>query len=124
MLHGAQCNALMKYYNELIDSGTWPLGDDQVAGRYGWFNESLCRFFHHQFTGMVSRLAGRPVRPSYAYVSAYRGGAVLDRHVDREQCEFTISVLLGESGSQAGGGWPLLLDTATGTTTIQQRPGD
>ncbi|MFE1902315.1 sulfotransferase family protein [Streptomyces gardneri] len=116
--------ALLDYYERLIATGSWPLGDAQVEGRYGWYNESLSRFFHHQFGTLVGRLAGRPVRPSYAYVSAYRAGAVLDRHVDREQCEYTVSLLLGESGPGIDGGWPLLLDTARGSLSLVQRPGE
>ncbi|MGW5423485.1 sulfotransferase family protein [Streptomyces sp. NPDC003943] len=116
--------ALLDYYERLIAEGSWPLGDAQVRGRYGWYNESLSRFFHHQFSALVGRLAGRPVRPSYSYVSAYRGGAVLDRHVDREQCEFTVSLLLGESGPGIPGGWPLLLDSARGRLSLVQRPGE
>ncbi|MEV6330536.1 sulfotransferase [Streptomyces sp. NPDC051909] len=116
--------ALLDYYERLISTGSWPLGDAQVKGRYGWYNESLSRFFHHQFRTLVSRLAGRPVRPSYSYVSAYRAGAVLDRHVDREQCEYTVSLLLGESGPAISDGWPLLLDTAHGSLSLVQRPGE
>ncbi|MGW4163622.1 sulfotransferase family protein [Streptomyces sp. NPDC004788] len=116
--------ALLDYYERLIAEGSWPLGDAQVKGRYGWYNESLSRFFHHQFGALVGRLAGRPVRPSYSYVSAYRGGAVLDRHVDREQCEYTVSLLLGESGPGIPGGWPLLLDSAQGQLSLVQRPGE
>ncbi|MQY10926.1 hypothetical protein SRB5_10390 [Streptomyces sp. RB5] len=124
MIHPAQRAGLLDYYERLIATGSWPLGDAQVAGRYGWYNESLSRFFHHQFRSLVGRLAGRPVRPSYSYVSAYRGGAVLDRHVDREQCEYTVSLLLGESGPGIEDGWPLHLDTAQGTVSVVEQPGE
>jgi hypothetical protein len=124
LLHPAQRKALLDYYERLIATGSWPLGDAQVNGRYGWYNESLSRFLHHQFRALVGRLAGRPVRPSYSYVSAYRAGAVLDRHVDREQCEYTVSLLLGESGSGTEGGWPLLLDTGGESVSLLQRPGE
>lgn len=124
MLHPAQRVGLLDYYERLIATGSWPLGDAQVAGRYGWYNESLSRFFHHQFRCLVGRLAGRPVRPSYSYVSAYRGGAVLDQHVDREQCEYTVSLLLGESGPGIEGGWPLHLATEQGTVSVVQQPGE
>ncbi|MFE6286346.1 sulfotransferase [Streptomyces sp. NPDC057877] len=123
-LHPAHRATLLDYYERLISTGSWPLGDAQVQGRYGWHNESLSRFFHHQFRDLVSRLAGRPVRPSYSYVSAYRGGAVLDRHTDREQCEYTVSLLLGESGPGIDGGWPLSLQTPQGRVSVVQRPGE
>ncbi|MCK9931118.1 hypothetical protein MXD62_28925 [Frankia sp. Mgl5] len=124
ILHPACLAALLDYYEALIASGCWPLGDAQVPGRYGWHNESLSRFFHHQLTDVVSRIAGCPVRPAYSYVSAYRGGAVLTRHVDREQCEFTVSLLLGESGSDMSGGWPLLLESRGGPLSLSCRPGE
>lgn len=124
MAHPAHRRALLGYYERLIASGSWPLGDAQVTGRYGWHNESVSRFFHHQFSTMVSRLVGQPVRPSYCYVSAYRGGAVLDRHVDREQCEYTVSLLLGESGPGIAGGWPLHLDTSQGRVSVIHLPGE
>lgn len=123
-IHPAHRTTLLDYYERLISTGARPLGDAQVRGRYGWHNESLSRFFHHQFRDLVSRLAGRPVRPSYSYVSAYRGGAVLDRHTDREQCEYTVSLLLGESGPGIDGGWPLLLDTPQGRVSVIQQPGE
>ncbi|MFE6834121.1 sulfotransferase family protein [Streptomyces sp. NPDC057705] len=123
MVHPRHREALLDYYEKLIATGSWPLGDAQVTGRYGWQNESLSRFFHHQFRTLVGRIAGRPVRPSYSYVSAYRGGAVLDRHVDREQCEYTVSLLLGESGPGIDGGWPLHLGTSRGEVSLVQRPG-
>ncbi|MFD9354655.1 sulfotransferase family protein [Streptomyces sp. NPDC060031] len=123
MVHPRHREALLDYYEQLIATGSWPLGDAQVTGRYGWQNESLSRFFHHQFRPLVGRIAGRPVRPSYSYVSAYRGGAVLGRHVDREQCEYTVSLLLGESGPGIEGGWPLHLGTPRGEVSVVQRPG-
>ncbi|MET9886492.1 sulfotransferase [Streptomyces sp. NPDC006430] len=123
MVHPRHREALLDYYEQLIATGSWPMGDAQVAGRYGWHNESLSRFFHHQFAALVGRIAGRPVRPSYSYVSAYRGGAVLGRHVDREQCEFTVSLLLGESGPGIEGGWPLYLGSTGGEVSLVQRPG-
>ncbi|MGW1171571.1 sulfotransferase [Streptomyces sp. NPDC002550] len=124
MLPSAHRRALLDYYDRLIATGSWPLGDHQVAGRYGWHNESLSRFFHHQFTTLISRLAGQAVRPSYAYVSAYRGGAVLDRHVDRAACEVTVSLVLGQTGQAVQAGWPLHLEARGGTVSLTPRPGD
>ncbi|WP_155126817.1 sulfotransferase family protein [[Actinomadura] parvosata] len=114
---------LARYYEQLIERGGWELGDAQVAGRYGRQNEPISRFVHHQLVHLVRRVAAEPVRPSYSYVSAYRSGAVLERHVDREQCEFTLSVLLEERGPGIGGGWPLRFDLPSGTVALTQRPG-
>ena len=124
LLHPAHVRALSRYYEELIASGTWSLGDAQVPGRYGWYNESLARFYHHQLAGYVSRAVGDLVKPSYAYVSAYQGGAILDRHVDREQCEFTMSYLIDQEPDDGSLTWPLYLETPKGTVELVQSVGD
>lgn len=98
--------ALARYYRELIASGRWALGDEQVARRHGWHNESVARFFHHQLTGFVGAIVGEPVCASYAYVSAYQQGAELEPHVDRKQCEYTLSVIIDETGGRSVS-WPL-----------------
>ena len=123
-LGAAHVRALRGYYRELIASGALVLGDDQVEGRYGAYNEHVARFFHHQLIAWVSRAAGEPVIPTYAYVSAYQGGAELARHVDREQCEFTVSMLIDQEPADSDAGWPLFLETAGGTVRLIQEPGE
>jgi hypothetical protein len=124
LLHPQHIRALARYYDELINEGGWQVGDAQVAGRYGWYNELLARFFHHQLARYVGRVVREPVRPSYCYVSAYRASAVLDRHVDREQCEYTMSLLIDESPADGSLNWPLHFDTTEGTVSIVQEIGD
>jgi len=124
LLHPAHLHALGRYYRELIAEGAWALGDPQVAGRYGWHNEMLARFFHHQLTSYVSRAVATPVKPSYAYVSVYQGGAILERHVDREQCEFTMSLLVERSPEEGIPTWPLYFDTPDGTAEVHQSVGE
>jgi alkylated DNA repair dioxygenase AlkB len=119
----AQRRALDGYYETLIAAGIWRLGDDQVAGRYGWQNEMVARFVHHQLTSAVSAVAAQPVRPSYCYVSAYRAGATLCRHRDREQCEFTVSLMLGESGPNPGS-WALYLQARRNEMITLPRAGE
>jgi len=124
LLHPAHVSALGRYYESLIAAGTWTLGDAQVSKRHGWHNESVARYFHHQLTGFISRVAGEPVRPSYCYVSAYRPGALLNAHVDRKQCVFTISLWLGAESSTGSEPWPLWLQSPEGVVSVTQGSGD
>jgi hypothetical protein len=116
--------ALNHYYQGLVDSGEWELGDAQVRRRHGQHNEMDSRYFHQQLTGLVGRLAGEPVKPSYSYVSAYRGGAVLGAHVDRKQCEFTLSLLIEGEGDSAAEPWPLWFQLPSGKIAVTQKAGD
>jgi hypothetical protein len=124
LMHPGHIAALGRYYRELIGGGTWALGDDQVERRHGWHNEPIARFFHHQLTGLVARVAGEPVKPAYCYASAYRSGAALSAHFDRRQCEYTLSVLVDHSGAAAGEPWPLFFQAPSGKVSAALAPGD
>lgn len=124
LIHPAHVAALSRYYEGLIGSGEWELGDPQVRQRYGQHNEQVARYFHHQLIGVVGRVAGEPVKPSYSYVSAYRGGAALGAHVDRKQCEFTLSLLVEDEESSSADEWPLWFHLPRGKVAVTQRSGD
>ena len=80
---------------------------------------------HHQLTAVVQRVAGRPIRPSYVYLGVYREGAVLEPHVDREQCELSVTLLLEFQGAGPDPEpWPLWLRTPGGDVAISQAVGD
>lgn len=103
--------ALRRYYRALVAGGQLPRGDDQVAERYRLQSEPVAMFFHPQLASLMSRIAGEPVQPSYLYFASYPSGSVLPRHLDRLQCEFSISLLVDYIPDPAGPcGWPLFLE--------------
>ena len=125
LIHPDHAAALARYYDALIASGAWVFGVAQVSHRHGWHNEPVARYFHHQLAEFIGRVAGEPVRPSYCYVSAYRGGrASLRPHVDRKQCVFTVSLWIRERTAAGTAPWPLWLHTPDGITSVTQSPGD
>jgi hypothetical protein len=125
LIHPFHLAALRRYYRHLIRTGAWHLGNGQSPRRYVAPNESVARFFHHQLTTTVAAIAGEAVKPSYVYPASYQSGAELEKHTDREQCEFSITLCLDyspEPDHQTP--WPLLLETKTGTVTVFQAIGD
>jgi alkylated DNA repair dioxygenase AlkB len=122
-LPAAATRALGAYYRALVASGGWAAGDAQVARRHGWHNEALARFFHHQWATLVGRIAEAPVCPSYCYVSAYQQGAELDPHVDRKQCEFTVSLIVDECGGRSLD-WPLWFLAGSERRAVRLGVGD
>jgi hypothetical protein len=125
LLHPFHLSALRRYYRHLLRSGGLRFGDSQSGRRYVAHNEAVARFFHHQLTGTVSAIVGREVKPSYVYVASYQEGADLEKHTDREQCEFSISYCLDFSPEPCDEtSWPLLLHTDRGTVRVFQRIGD
>jgi hypothetical protein len=125
LLHPFHVGALRRYYRYRTRTGAFMLGDTQTPDRYVAHNESVSRFFHFQLRHMVSDVAGGLVRPSYCYLAAYQNGADLPRHVDREQCEYSITLCLDATPEPMGQSpWPIELQTSEGELRIWQSIGD
>ena len=125
LIHPFHLAALRRYYRRKIRKGTFRLGDDQSSRRYIAHNDPIARFFHLQLAPYVSKLVGKSVKPSYVYTAAYQPGARLDKHTDREQCAFSITLCVDYSPEPAlATAWPLYLETPRGTVTVYQALGD
>lgn len=125
LIHPFHIGALRRYFRRRIRKGWIGLGDDQCSRRYAAHNDPVARFFHVQLTKAVSDLVGEPVKPSYVYTASYQSGACLERHTDREQCEFSITLCVDYSPEPTGAtNWPLRLDTKGGAVTVYQALGD
>lgn len=123
VLAPAHTRALAQYYRALVAAGGWRGGDAQVARRHGWHNESVARFFQHQLTGFIGALVGEPACASYAYVSLYQRGARLAPHVDRKQCEYTLSLVIEEQGGRSCD-WPLHFLAGPAASAVTLNVGD
>jgi hypothetical protein len=125
LLHPFHVAALRRYFRHLVRKGALRLGDSQSSRRFIAHNESVLRFFHQQLTGIVSAVAGEKVKPSYVYLGAYQGGARLEKHTDREQCEFSVTFCLDYSPEpRMETPWPIQLHPSSGTVTVFQAIGD
>jgi hypothetical protein len=120
-----QLNALRGYCRALVGSDRVRVGDEVCPERTVAHNEVVARFWHHQLTGLIARVAGEPLKPSYVYFASYAGGASLPVHVDREQCEVTVSLLVDfEPAPRGTSPWPLIVETPGGDVAIHQAIGD
>jgi len=125
LIHPFHIAALRRYYRYLIRTGAIRLGDRQSARRYVAYNDPVARFFHQHITGTLSAVAGETLKPSYVYLASYLSGAELKKHVDREQCEFSITLCLDFSPEPAlATPWPIQLETPTSKVAVCQSIGD
>jgi hypothetical protein len=125
LIHPFHIAALRRYYRHLIRTGAITLGDGQSPLRYVAYNEPVARFFHHDIAAILSGVAGEPLKPSYVYMASYLSGAVLKKHTDRAQCEFSVTLCLDFSPEPVlETPWPIRLDAAAGTVTVHQALGD
>jgi hypothetical protein len=95
-------------------------GDSQVklsksSYNYISFLELLC-----EKTPEVSEILKDTVLPTYAYSRVYVNGSVLEKHVDADPCEISLTVHLGGDKS-----WPIWITTPQGEDrSIDLKPGD
>jgi len=125
LIHPFHIAALRRYYRHQLRSGRLRLGDSQCPRRYVSDNDSVARFFHQQLTAAASAFAGEPLRASYVYLASYQPGAILKKHTDREQCEFSVTLCLDYAPEPRNATpWPLHLHKTSGRVTVFQAIGD
>ena len=93
---------LTAYYRVEVESGGAPLSKGEVDRRH-LHNDPAGRVVQRALLPAVEALVGGPVIPSYSFASLYREGAMLPVHKDREQCEYTLSLLIDHQPVPADG---------------------
>jgi hypothetical protein len=125
LIHPFHIASLRRYYRHQLRSGKLRLGDGQSPLRYVSYNDPVCQFFHHQLTPAMSAFAGESLKPSYVYLASYQEGAVLEKHTDREQCDFSATFCLDYAPEPRNATpWPLRLHKKSGTLKVFQAIGD
>ena len=125
LIHPFHVAAMRRYFRYLIRRNKIAFGDEQCARRFGVHNDSVARFFHYQLAGTISAIVGETVKPSYVYSACYVGGAELKKHIDRSQCEFSVTFCLDftpEPKNETS--WPVRLETPRGEVVVYQAIGD
>jgi hypothetical protein len=125
LIHPFHVAALRRYYRQQLRTGKLRLGDSQTPLRYIAYNDPVSHFFHRQLTAAISAIVGEPLKASYMYLAAYQPGAILEKHTDREQCEFSLTLCLDYSPEPCHATpWPIHLHKRSGTVTVFQAIGD
>jgi hypothetical protein len=125
LLHPFHVGAMRRYYRCRTRTGCYLLGDEQVRRRFASHNEEVARFIHSQLTHAISDVSGIVLKPSYSYFASYLSGAELEEHVDREQCDYSITACIDASPEPIGDSpWPIKLGTGDEKVEICQRLGD
>jgi len=79
-------------------------GDKQVAKSVGIYGDSAFDTLMLMCLPMVEQTVGKKLLPTYTYARIYFNGADLLPHLDRDECEHSVSLSLGGSAEAL---WPL-----------------
>jgi hypothetical protein len=125
LVHPSWLANLRAYYDGLIRQGFLDASDVQ-SRRFAAHDEKIAKDVHRRLTPAIAAALPEPVAPSYCYLGLYREGAVLEKHVDRDECEYTLSLTIDAQPSAArDAAWPLCLELPDGGTVRSLlAPGD
>jgi hypothetical protein len=119
---------LRRHVRQLVERGYFPaLGDGQVELRAALHNEPSIASLHRGLAAILSGLGGETLQASYCYLSCYEAGAVLERHKDRPQCKYNLSLVLDMQGPEATvepEPWPIYLEIDGQPEAVRLQVGD
>lgn len=79
-------------------------GDEQVEKSLGIYGDPAFDMLMLMCLSKVEEVVGKKLLPTYTYARIYFNGAALLPHVDREECEHSVSLCLGGEHDAL---WPL-----------------
>ncbi|CAJ0684861.1 MULTISPECIES: hypothetical protein [Ralstonia] len=124
-LHPYEVAVVRRYLRHGVRTGAIRFGDPQVPRRYRAHNDPMLRTLQARLTPLISHVVGVPVKPSYAYLAAYTQGAVLHRHVDRPQCEYSLTIAVDYTPEPTlEASWPIRLGLPDAEVLVYQSLGD
>lgn len=109
-LIGPACAAAVTgWYKTLLARGIMTKYNPK-KGRHNFYNDPVGRTLLHHLHPVLSAVAGTPLRPTYSYAAIYGDGATLPWHIDRDECEFSLSLFLAHTPEPDDGRNPWRLD--------------
>jgi len=126
ILPPAHRESLRRFVREMVARGYFPqLGDGQVELRAAIHNQPTIASLHQGLTGIVNSICAERVIGSYCYLACYEEGAVLERHKDRPQCVYNLSLVLDMwSAEGEPEPWPIYVEIDGQPEPVLLRTGD
>jgi len=90
------------FINKLVDLGQGK-NDKQVPGAKGFYKNPLFERLLEHLLPAVEQHTGYSLYKTYSYARRYNLGDELKRHLDRNACEVTVSLCLGNDDKP----WPI-----------------
>ena len=83
--------------------------DTQVANTPAWNSDIAMDVLLYRFLHDMREYTGVDLVPTYSYLRVYKNGDILKPHIDKEACEYSVSITLKREGKDDI--WPLCLET-------------
>lgn len=111
-----KCN---EHHVQPTSANPYPFGDSQTPNSFSWYGpmygEALLPFLEP----IMSKVTGKKLLTSYSYTRTYFNGAVLEKHIDRQSCEYSASLCIKKDID-----WPFWIEHNSKQIPIELECGD
>ena len=101
-------------YQSPFDEINGVFNDKQAPGCFSIYSDINNEVLLTRLRPTMERVIGKKLIEAYSYCRVYERGAVLDKHKDRPECEYSTTLNLG------GDPWPIFIDN----TKVLLKQGD
>ena len=113
---------LKNYFTVIAENGHCALGDDQAPNSYCIYGDPAFDTLMLMTSPIVEKSLNKKVVPQYTYARIYLKNSILEEHVDRPECEISVTISLGGEYENL---WPICIkDYEDNTNCIELDRGD
>lgn len=113
---------LRNHLTQRAKAGTMLMaGDEQVPGTPNVYGDAQLDALMLEIKPRVEACTGLSLHPTYSFARIYKKGDVLEAHRDRDACEISISLNLGQEPEDP---WKLYIEGPDAPFAAELRPGD
>jgi alkylated DNA repair dioxygenase AlkB len=92
-------NTVSKYLEFALRRYEWERSKDPVATSYAQYADPLIELILQDYQKDIEKIVNKEVYPTYSYARVYEKGDVLTPHLDRFECEFSVTVNVASVGA-------------------------
>ena len=86
-------------------------GDPQAPNSHSVYGDPAFEMVMAMSTPDIEEIVGKNLIPQYTYARIYKNGSVLERHSDRPECQYSITLCLGGEYDKH---WPIWINDYSG----------
>lgn len=116
---------IFHYWGKNLDQFNYVPLENQVEGSASRYWHPQYRKTHSDVRLQLEKVLGKPLYNTYYYDRFYFPGQRLNKHLDRDACEISVTVHIGTNLNKKDKNWPIWIKTVDGKNeSLILNPGD
>ena len=102
---------LRNYFTLIVQNDPSLGGDPQAPNSHCVYGDPAFDMAMAMSTQDIGKIVGKNLIPQYTYARIYKNGSVLERHTDRPECQYSVTLCLGGEYNKP---WPIWIKDYAG----------